>query len=134
MLLLRMLRGGDGCNTANYVGKLHGKDGKDTKALDLEVATSELDWGTSAPDVLTIIDGVTGGQSINEMESKLEALNKSGSRVSAREVRYFAADALARVDIPTVKQAIEERIKLESDSSVLSELRCAKERHENGKQ
>jgi hypothetical protein len=66
----------DGCTTFHYVDDLRAAPGKDSKNLDLVVSTGLLPWSTGSADVLRMLDGVTEGQSINEVKAGLEEINK----------------------------------------------------------
>jgi peptidoglycan hydrolase-like protein with peptidoglycan-binding domain len=66
----------DGCTTNYYVDDLRRAPGKDSKNLDLVVSTGSLPWSTGSTDVLRMLDGVTSGQSINEIKSDLEDINR----------------------------------------------------------
>ena len=66
----------DACTTSHYVDDLRRAPGKDSKNLDLVVSNGLLPWTTASTDVLRMLDGVTGGQSINEIKSDLEDINK----------------------------------------------------------
>jgi len=71
----------DGCNTKRYVDDLRSiPKNKDSKNLDIVGANTELSWSTSSADVLTMLDGVEGGKSMNEIQSNLEVLNKEGPK------------------------------------------------------
>ncbi len=66
----------DACTTKYYVDDLRRVPGKDSKNLDLVVSNGLLPWTTASTDVLRMLDGVTGGQSINQIKSDLEDINK----------------------------------------------------------
>lgn len=66
----------DACTTKYYVDDLRRVPGKDSKNLDLVVTNGLLPWTTASTDVLRMLDGVTGGQSINEIKSDLDDINK----------------------------------------------------------
>lgn len=71
----------DGCNTKHYVDDLRSiPKNKDSKNLDIVGANTELSWSTSSADVLTMLDGVEGGKSMNEIQSNLEVINKEGPK------------------------------------------------------
>lgn len=70
----------DACTTTHYVDDLRRAPGKDSKNLDLVVSNGLLPWSTASTDVLRMLDGVTGGQSINEIKSDLEDINKEPGR------------------------------------------------------
>jgi peptidoglycan hydrolase-like protein with peptidoglycan-binding domain len=79
----------DGCTSTNYLGPLRSKPGKDASNLDLVLSTTELSWGTSAKDVLTTLDGLTGAKSINEIKAKLEADNLTPGKPSVWKIDGF---------------------------------------------
>ena len=66
----------DGCTTNYYLDDLRRAPGKDSKNLDLVVSTGTLSWSTGTTDVFTMLDGVTSGQSINQIKSDLEDANR----------------------------------------------------------
>jgi len=66
----------DGCTTNYYLDDLRRVPGKDSKNLDLVVSTGTLSWSTGTTDVFTMLDGVTSGQSINQIKSDLEDANR----------------------------------------------------------
>ncbi len=71
----------DGCNTKHYVDDLRSiPKNKDSSNLDIVGANTELSWSTSSADVLTMVDGLEGGKSMNEIQSNLEAINKEGPK------------------------------------------------------
>ncbi len=71
----------DGCNTKRYVDDLRAiPKNKNSGNLDIVGANTELSWSTSSADVLTMVDGIEGGKSMNEIQSNLEALNKEGPK------------------------------------------------------
>jgi len=80
----------DGCTTNYYLDDLRRAPGKDSKNLDLVVSTGTLSWSTGTTDVLRMLDGVTEGQSINEIKSDLEDINrKPGSKAQLWKVDGF---------------------------------------------
>ena len=80
----------DGCTTNYYVDDLRRVPGKDSKNLDLVVSTGSLPWSTGSTDVLRMLDGVTSGQSINEIKSDLEVINREpGSKKQLWKVEGF---------------------------------------------
>jgi peptidoglycan hydrolase-like protein with peptidoglycan-binding domain len=80
----------DGCTTNYYVDDLRRAPGKDSKNLDLVVSTGSLPWSTGSTDVLRMLDGVTSGQSINEIKSDLEVINREpGSKSQLWKVDGF---------------------------------------------
>jgi peptidoglycan hydrolase-like protein with peptidoglycan-binding domain len=71
----------DGCTTNYYLDDLRRVPGKDSKNLDLVVSTGTLSWSTGTTDVMRMLDGVTAGDSINQIKSDLEDINrKPGSK------------------------------------------------------
>jgi peptidoglycan hydrolase-like protein with peptidoglycan-binding domain len=66
----------DGCTTDKYLNGLRHVPGKDSKNLDLVVSSGLLPWSTASSDVLRMLDGVTKGQSINEIKAGLEDINR----------------------------------------------------------
>jgi hypothetical protein len=87
----------DGCSTKYYVDDLRKRPkNKSKKNLDIIGASTELSWNTSAEDVLSFLDGVTGRKSIAEILSGLEAINREGPH---DRKKYFFADGIK--DNPT---------------------------------
>jgi len=72
----------DGCTTFHYLNGLRAAPGKDSKNLDLVVSTGLLPWTTGSSDVLQMLDGVTKGQSINEIKAGLEDLNQEKGKMN----------------------------------------------------
>ena len=80
----------DGCTTNYYVDDLRRAPGKDSKNLDLVVSTGTLSWSTGTTDVMKMLDGVTAGESINQIKSDLEDINrKPGSKTELWKVDGF---------------------------------------------
>ena len=80
----------DGCTTNYYLDDLRRAPGKDSKNLDLVVSTGSLPWSTGSTDVLRMLDGVTEGQSINQIKSDLEDINREpGSKKQLWKVDGF---------------------------------------------
>jgi hypothetical protein len=80
----------DGCTTNYYLDDLRRAPGKDSKNLDLVVSTGTLSWSTGTTDVLRMLDGVTEGQSINQIKSDLEDINREpGSKKQLWKVDGF---------------------------------------------
>jgi peptidoglycan hydrolase-like protein with peptidoglycan-binding domain len=80
----------DACTTSHYVDDLRRAPGKDSKNLDLVVSNGLLPWTTASTDVLRMLDGVTEGQSINEIKADLEDINKEpGSKTQMWKVDGF---------------------------------------------
>jgi hypothetical protein len=80
----------DGCNTKLYLDDLRSiPKNKDSSNLDIVGANTELDWDTSASDVTTFIDGLTGGKSINEIKHDLNEGNRTGPR---DRTQHFLSD------------------------------------------
>lgn len=69
----------DGCNTKLYMDDIRTKaKGKDTSNLDVIGANTELSWGTSAADVLSVTGNLTQGKSIDEIKADLNRINAGG--------------------------------------------------------
>jgi len=66
----------DACTSFHYADDLRAAPGKNSKNLDLVVSTGLLPWSTGSADVLRMLDGVTEGQSINEIKAGLEDINR----------------------------------------------------------
>ena len=79
----------DGCTTTHYVDDLRAAPGKDSKNLDLVVSNGLLPWRTASADVLRMLDGVTDGQSINEIKAGLEDINQKPGRAQVWKVDGF---------------------------------------------
>ena len=80
----------DACTTNYYLDDLRRVPGKDSKNLDLVVSTGTLSWSTGTTDVLRMLDGVTAGESINQIKSDLEDINrKPGSKGQLWKVDGF---------------------------------------------
>ncbi len=80
----------DGCTTNYYLDDLRRAPGKDSKNLDLVVSTGTLPWSTGTTDVLRMLDGVTAGESINQIKSDLEDINRQpGSKGQLWKVDGF---------------------------------------------
>jgi hypothetical protein len=80
----------DGCTTNYYVDDLRRAPGKDSKNLDLVVSTGSLSWSTGTTDVMKMLDGVTAGESINQIKSDLEDINREpGSKKQLWKVDGF---------------------------------------------
>jgi hypothetical protein len=87
----------DGCSTKYYVDDLRKlPKNKSTKNLDIIGATTELPWATSAEDVLSFLDGVTGFKRFADILSDLESNNREGSHDTRK---YFFSDGVR--DNPT---------------------------------
>lgn len=65
-----------GCTTHHYVDDLRRQPGKNTENLDLMVTNKVLYWNNVSESVLTPLDGLTNGQSVNQIESRLEVINQ----------------------------------------------------------
>jgi len=75
----------DGCNTRLYLDDLRSiPKNKNSGNLDIVGANTTLDWDTSASDVLTMMKGITSGQSVNDIQSGLEGNNRKGPRDRTR--------------------------------------------------
>jgi peptidoglycan hydrolase-like protein with peptidoglycan-binding domain len=80
----------DGCTTNYYLDDLRRAPGKDSKNLDLVVSTGTLSWSTGTTDVMKMLDGVTAGESINQIKSDLEDINREpGSKKQLWKVDGF---------------------------------------------
>jgi hypothetical protein len=79
----------DACTTSYYVDDLRAAPGKDSKNLDLVVSTDLLPWSTASADVLRMLDGVTEGQSINQIKADLEDINKKPGKTQMWKVDGF---------------------------------------------
>ncbi len=66
----------DGCNTYRYLDELRALPrNKGTGNLDVMATNTELPWSTSGADVLTMMDGLTGGKSVNHIQQALDRVN-----------------------------------------------------------
>jgi len=80
----------DGCSTYRYFDDLRSKTpGKSTRNLDVIGSTTELYWNVTAANLLTTLDGVTSGQTLEQLEDALDAVNRAGP---ADQRRYFRGD------------------------------------------
>jgi ribosomal protein L15 len=79
----------DGCTTNHYLNGLRHVPGKDSKNLDLVVSTGLLPWSTATSDVLRMLDGVSDGQSINEIKAGLEDINREPGKPQLWKVDGF---------------------------------------------
>jgi hypothetical protein len=78
-----------GCTTERYLDDLRAVPGKDSKNLDLVVSTDRLPWLSTSADALRMLDGVTEGQSINEIKAGLEDINQKPGRAQVWKVDGF---------------------------------------------
>ena len=67
----------DGCNTFRYFDDLRSK--KTTRTLDVIGSTTELYWNVTAANLLTMLDGVTDQQNLEELQASLDAVNRAGT-------------------------------------------------------
>ena len=80
----------DGCDTKYYVDDLRKlPKTKTTKNLDIIGTNTELPWGTSAEDLLALLDGLTKGKTINGILADLQKNNSKGPKDT---MTYFFAD------------------------------------------
>ncbi len=77
----------DGCNTFRYFDELRAKKG--TKTLDVLGSATELYWNVTAANLLTALDGVTSGETLEQLEGALDAVNRAGP---TDQGRYFRGD------------------------------------------
>jgi peptidoglycan hydrolase-like protein with peptidoglycan-binding domain len=78
-----------GCTTARYLDDLRAVPGKDSTNLDLVVSTDRLPWTHTSANALRMLDGVAGGQSINEIKAGLEDINRKPGRAQVWKVDGF---------------------------------------------
>jgi peptidoglycan hydrolase-like protein with peptidoglycan-binding domain len=78
-----------GCTTNYYLDDLRAAPGKDSKNLDLVVTTDRIRWPTASADALRMLDGVTEGQSINEIKAGIEDIDKRPGRAQVWKVDGF---------------------------------------------
>jgi hypothetical protein len=80
----------DGCNTFRYFDDLRARTpGKTTKNLDVIGSGTELYWNVTAANLLTVLDGVSAGHDLEQLESSLDAVNRAGP---GDQARYFRGD------------------------------------------
>jgi peptidoglycan hydrolase-like protein with peptidoglycan-binding domain len=65
-----------GCTTSRYLDDLKAVPGKDSKNLDLVVSTEVTYWDKYGGNALQMLDGVTRGDSINQIKAGLENTNQ----------------------------------------------------------
>jgi hypothetical protein len=66
----------DGCNTYRYLDEMRSLPrNKNAGNLDIMATNTELPWSTSGPDVLAMMDGLTGGKSVNHIQQELDRVN-----------------------------------------------------------
>jgi peptidoglycan hydrolase-like protein with peptidoglycan-binding domain len=78
-----------GCTTYHYLDDLRAVPGKDSKNLDLVVSNEKLYWNNMGDDALQMLDGVTKGESINEIKAGLEDINKEPGKTQMWRVDGF---------------------------------------------
>jgi len=78
-----------GCTTSRYLDDLRAVPGKDSKNLDLVVSNTETYWDKYGGNALQMLDGVTKGQSINEIKAGLEDTNKEPGKTQIWKVAGF---------------------------------------------
>ena len=66
----------DGCNTFRYFDDLRAK--KSTASLDVIGSNTELYWNVTAANLLAMLDGVSEQQSLEQLETSLDAVNRAG--------------------------------------------------------
>jgi hypothetical protein len=87
----------DGCSTKYYIDDLRSiPKGKTTKNLDIIGTSTELDWVTSAEDLLSLLDSVTKVKSFKEIIADLQRINVQGAN---DKTTYFFVDGFE--DNPT---------------------------------
>lgn len=80
----------DGCNTYRYFDDLRNKTpGKTTKNLDVLGSSTELYWNVTAQNLLAMLDGVTDGADLAELNDSLNAVNRQGPTDATQ---YFRGD------------------------------------------
>lgn len=66
----------DGCNTYRYLDEMRSlPKNKSSGNLDIMATNTELPWSTSGADVLAMMDGLTGGKSVNHIQQELDRVN-----------------------------------------------------------
>lgn len=81
-----------GCSTHRYFDELRAlPTGKDTKNLDLLGSTTELYWNDTAANLFAMLDGVSAGQPLAQVQRALDAANRSGPDDTRQ---FFRADGL----------------------------------------
>jgi peptidoglycan hydrolase-like protein with peptidoglycan-binding domain len=78
-----------GCTTSRYLDDLRAVPGKDSKNLDLVVSNTETYWDKYGGNALQMLDGVTKGESINEIKAGLEDTNKEPGKTQIWKVAGF---------------------------------------------
>jgi peptidoglycan hydrolase-like protein with peptidoglycan-binding domain len=78
-----------GCTTSRYLDDLKAVPGKDSKNLDLVVSTEETYWDKYSGNALQMLDGVTRGASINEIQAGLENTNQEPGKSHVWKVAGF---------------------------------------------
>jgi peptidoglycan hydrolase-like protein with peptidoglycan-binding domain len=78
-----------GCTTSHYLDDLRAVPGKDNKNLDLVVSNEVTYWDKYGGNALQMLDGVTKGESINEIKAGLEDTNKEPGKTQIWKVAGF---------------------------------------------
>jgi hypothetical protein len=78
-----------GCTTFHYLDDLRAVPGKDSKNLDLVTSNDLLYWHNMGANALEMLDGVTKGESINEIKAGLEDINKEPGKTQMWRVDGF---------------------------------------------
>jgi hypothetical protein len=78
-----------GCTTSRYLDDLRAVPGKDSKNLDLVTTTDRMPWPGASDNALRMLDGVTGGQSINEIKAGLEEMDRKPGKAQLWKVDGF---------------------------------------------
>ena len=85
----------DACNTFRYFDDLRSKTpGKTTQNLDVIGSSTELYWNVTASNLLTMLDGVTERQNLEQLEASLDAVNRAdqGGPSTALRTGFFRGD------------------------------------------
>jgi peptidoglycan hydrolase-like protein with peptidoglycan-binding domain len=83
-----------GCNTYRYMDDLRSVPAnKTSKNLDIVGSTDELWWNNMGTNTLTMLEGVTSGKSMNEIQSNLEAGNREAKDKPTK--KYWRTDGFA---------------------------------------
>ncbi len=77
----------DGCNTFRYLDDLRAV--KPAATLDVLGSTTELYWHVTARNMLSLLDGVTRGDDVEQIKDTLDEVNRAGPD---DQRRYFVAD------------------------------------------
>ena len=78
-----------GCTTKYYLDDLRAVPGKNSKNLDLVVSNEVTYWPNYAGNALQMLDGVTKGESINEIKAGLEDTNQQPGKAQIWSVDGF---------------------------------------------